>query len=333
MMRANLELRTASRVLVRVARFPATAFFELEKRAKKIEWGRYLGAGSAADFRVTARKSKLYHSDAIAQRLGAAAEATPARSRGGRGTGDPATQLFVVRVVRDEFTISADTSGDLLHLRGYRQAVGKAPLRETLAAALLLAAGWTGDTPLVDPLCGSGTIPIEGALIARKLAPGLHREFAFSRWPEFDGAAWKSLRLAAQAAALASSPVPIMGSDRDAGAIEASAANAERAGVKSDVSLSVRALSAASPPGGAGLLATNPPYGVRVSETDQVRNLYARLGQLLRATFAGWDAAIYSPDRRLTSQVGLEPEELFRTTNGGIKVAAVRFRARSGVGS
>jgi putative N6-adenine-specific DNA methylase len=329
-MRANLWLRTASRVLVRVARFNATAFYELEKLAKKIPWDDFLSAGQNAEFRVTARKSKLYHSDAIAERLlrgvtsgvGAKKRASPnprphTSDRGVR------SQLFVVRALHDEFTISADTSGELLHMRGYRQAVGKAPLRETLAAALLLASGWRGEAPLIDPFCGSGTISIEGALLARRIAPGLQRRFAFMDWPDFNARLWEKLATEARANALASSPVPVIGSDRDAGAIDAARANAKRAGVEADIDFAVRAVSAISPPHGLGLVATNPPYGMRVSRGAEIRNLYARLGQVIRERCAGWQVAMYSPDPRLSIQTGLEFTEMLRTTNGGIKVAAL----------
>src|SRR5207247_3043905 len=139
--------------------------------------------------------------------------------------------LFVVRLLRDECTVSADSSGALLHMRGYRQAVAKAPLRETLAAALLLAAEWRGDTPLVDPLCGSGTIPIEAALIARRMAPGARRRFACLDWPQFPRETFADALADAEARSLPRSAVVIQGSDRDAGAIEAAGANAERAGV------------------------------------------------------------------------------------------------------
>jgi putative N6-adenine-specific DNA methylase len=321
-MRANLWLRTASRVLVRVARFSATAFYELEKRAKKIPWDAFLSAGQNAEFRVTARKSKLYHSDAIAERLANSVGRRATTAADGRR---PAAdrQLFVVRALHDEFTISADTSGELLHMRGYRQAVGKAPLRETLAAALLLASGWRGETPLIDPFCGSGTISIEGALLARRIAPGLQRRFAFMDWPDFNARLWARLTTAARANALASSPVPVFGSDRDAGAIDAARANAKRAGVEADIDFAVRAVSAMSPPHGLGLVATNPPYGVRVSRGAEIRNLYARLGQVIRERCAGWQVAMYSPDPRLSKQTGLEFTEVLRTTNGGIKVAAL----------
>jgi putative N6-adenine-specific DNA methylase len=325
MMRANLWLRTASRVLVRVARFKATAFYELEKRAKQIPWDQFVAPGRRGDveFRVTARKSKLYHSDAIQERLahsvGPRAKSTSADSRRPTASG----QLFVVRVFHDEFTISADTSGELLHMRGYRQAIGKAPLRETLAAALLLAADWTGESPLLDPFCGSGPIPIEGALIARRIPPGLHRQFAFMYWPKFRASEWKELIKEAQTVMLASSPVPILGSDRDAGAIESARGNAERAGVVSDVKLSLRAISAIEPPDTTGLVATNPPYGVRVGKAVNVRNLYAQFGHVLRKHCAGWRVAMYCPDTRLAREVGLSFQELLCTSNGGIRVMAL----------
>lgn len=342
LMRANLWLRTASRVVVRVARFKATAFFELEKRAKTIPWTRFLAPHRYADFRVTARKSRLYHSDAIAERLLAASgssspppplpPASPALPRQRVGEATPgaedepaarAAQLFIVRVVKDQFEISVDASGDLLHLRGYRQAVGKAPLRETLAAALLLSADWSGELPLVDPFCGSGTIPIEGALLARRMAPGLHRRFAFMQWPEFDDRGWRQVRDRARSQQLDASPVPIIGSDRDAGAIESARANAERAGVAADISFRVQSLSAMEPPAPA-LVATNPPYGVRVSAGSDMRNLYAQLGRVLTARNAGGRLAMLVADRKLARQVGLPVEEAFKSTNGGINVVAIR---------
>ena len=240
--RGNLWLRTASRVLVRVAEFTAKAFFELELHAKQIPWDRFVSPGSKVDFRVTCRKSKLYHSDAVAQRLAQALQRRVANVQlvdssdaGDENAAESDHQLFVVRFVRDVCAVSADTSGALLHFRGYRQELAKAPLRETLAAAVLLGAGWSGDTPLTDPMCGSGTIPIEGALISRRMAPGRARTFAFLRWPYADKKMWDAVLESARAGELPSSPVEIVGADRDAGAIAASRANAERAGVAADI--------------------------------------------------------------------------------------------------
>jgi putative N6-adenine-specific DNA methylase len=295
--------------------------------------------------RVTCRKSKLYHSDAVAQRFieamskrtGAWA-ATGTRHTpnagdqdkgreaagdgadgGGDGEGEDA-QLFIVRLLHDTCTVSVDTSGALLHRRGYRQAVAKAPLRETIAAAMVLASGWRGETPLVDPLCGAGTIPIEGALVARRIAPGIGRGFAFMRWPSFDAAAWARQVGEARERELPNAPAPIVGTDRDAGAIEAALANATRAGVVADVELAQRSVSDVRPPDKPGWLITNPPYGVRVGAADTVRDLYAQLGNVARNALPGWGIGFLSPDRSLDTQPRITVTPAFETTNGGIRV-------------
>jgi len=328
--RANLWLRTASRVLVRVAEFKASAFFELELAARRVAWDRFLTPGSAVRFRVTCKKSKLYHSDAVAQRLADAAtrrvpgvkvvtsKSTDEADEGGDDA--DREQLFVVRLFHDVCTVSADTSGALLHRRGYRQQLAKAPLRETIAAAMLLGAGWPGDAPLVDPMCGSGTIPIEAAQIARRIAPGRDRDFSFRAWPEFDARMWARLVDEARSGELPRAAAPIGASDRDAGAIDAARANAARAGVESDVTLSVAPISALEPPRGDGWLVSNPPYGVRVGERDRLRNLYAQLGNIARARLVGWTAGFLLADRRLESEIGLDLREAFATRNGGIPV-------------
>jgi len=335
--RAHLWLRTASRVVVRAAAFRARTFIELERHARRVPWERWVAPGRAVRLRVTSKKSKLYHEGAIAERLigfiedrvggiGAASAAKGPEDDADDG-GD--AQLFVVRVLRDQVTVSADASGALLHLRGYRQAVAKAPLRETLGAAMLLGAGWRGDAPVLDPMCGSGTLPIEAALIARNVAPGLAaasrqpRAFAFTAWPGHDAAAWERAVAGARDAILPSSPVPIAGSDRDAGAVEAARANAERAGVAADVDFQVRPVSAMEPPPGPGLLVCNPPYGVRVGESDALRNLYAALGRTARARCPGWTVALLAAERKLEAQVGIPFTEAFRTSNGGIPVHLV----------
>jgi putative N6-adenine-specific DNA methylase len=332
--RANLWLRSASRVVVRVASFRARAFYELERLARAVPWERFVSGGGAVRFRVTSKKSRLYHTGAIEQRLGDAVEhrvGRPVAIESAKETEDdedaPGTraQLFVVRVFHDEFTVSADSSGALLHLRGYRQAVAKAPMRETLAAAMLLASEWDGSVPLVDPMCGSGTIPIEAALIARRIAPGFRRSFAFQEWPSFDAVMWDQLRAEAQSRMLPRSSVSIRGSDRDAGAIEAAEANAERAGVRVDVELSVRSLSAIEECGSAtGQFVTNPPYGIRVGEADQLRDLYARLGQVVRAKCPGWGLTLLSANHRLERELRLPLEAQIRTRNGGIPVRVLK---------
>lgn len=328
--RANLWLRTASRVLIRLGNFHARALGELERKAALLPWGEWLDPGSLLHVRATCRKSRLYHQRAVAERILAAS-----RLGGETGTGEdeadvpgPA-QRVIVRVLRDECTISLDTSGDLLHRRGYRLATAKAPLRETLAAGLVLASGWRSGTPLLDPFCGSGTIPIEAALLARRLPPGILRDFAFRRWPRWDERTWPGLLEEALAGALPRAPAPILGSDRDAGAIAAASENALRAGVAGDIEWRCAALSAINPPPGAGAVVSNPPYGVRVGARRPLKDLYGTVGRLARERLAGWELTLLLPKEPLERALGLRGEELFRSSNGGLPVRAVRFRAEA----
>jgi putative N6-adenine-specific DNA methylase len=326
---ANAGLRIASRVVVRLARFEARSFAELERHARQVPWASVVSPRGAVRFRVTCKKSKLYHSDAVAQRLAdAVIRALPGVRAEGSSAGadeedavDDDAQLFVVRLLRDQCTVSADSSGALLHRRGYRQATAKAPLRETIAAALISASGWDGSAPLVDPLCGSGTIPIEAALAAQGLPPGGARTFAAERWPGVSRALGERVRAELSKRFSGGASPAITGSDRDAGAIAAAVANAERAGVSSHVSFAVRSLSAAEfASGGRGWVVTNPPYGVRVGDAGRVRDLWAQLGHVLRARARGWRVALLSPDPALERQLGLSMRVVAQTSNGGIPV-------------
>jgi putative N6-adenine-specific DNA methylase len=314
---ANLHLRIASRVLVRIGAFHASAFHELERQAARLPWREFVASGRPVAFRVTSRKSRLYHQDAIAQRLLAA-------SGGATAAEGDAGQEFVVRLFRDQCTVSADASGELLHRRGYRLASAKAPLRETLAAAMFVGSGWDGSAPLVDPMCGSGTIPIEAALLARRIPPGMARRFAFMGWQGFDEPAWERLMRQARERVLPHAPVPILGSDRDAGAVAASMANAERAGVAGDIEWRRSAISAMAPPPGRGWIVTNPPYGLRVGERRDLRDLYAQLGNVARRCCPGWEVAFLAAHPELERQTGLAQAVRFTTENGGIRVRLVQ---------
>lgn len=340
--RANLHLRTASRVLVRAASFQARSFIELERHARRIDWKAFLTRGSTFQLRVSSRKSKLYHERAIAERFGrwiqedvgavlvtSESSSSSDEDEGDAEEGSSGAQSFIIRFHRDQCLVSADSSGELLHRRGYRQAVAKAPLRETLGAAMLLGSGWHGDEPLLDPLCGSGTIPIEAALIGRGIPPGLSsgdrvpRSYAFEGWPGFDSEVWRRVVEEAAKGILPEAPAPIVGTDRDHGAVEAAAANAGRAGVAGDVAFDVLPISASRGRGSSGLVATNPPYGVRVGETRELRDLYAAFGNLLRDKLPGWRAAMLAADQGLVAQTGLPAREILRTRNGGIPVQLV----------
>lgn len=334
--RANLELRTATRVLLRLGEFRARGFGELERRAGRLPWARVLNEGDAFRLRVSCRKSKLYHEGAVAERL----EAVVGRESGAGRAPDPGTgaadvQLIIVRFLRDVCSISADTSGPPLYMRGYRQALAKAPLRETIAAAMLLASGWTAESPLLDPLCGSGTIPLEAALLARRIPPGLAtagyrpRPFRFQRWPHFNAAAFEGtvrrLRQSIRAAAAAG----IHGSDRNAGAIRAATANAERAGVGDDIEFSVRPLSGVAAPATAGWLVTNTPYGVRVGNRSTSRALGEELARLAANSLPAWTIVALTADREIEHALG-NGSVLLRTRNGGIPVRMLFCPPRSG---
>ncbi|MFI5311105.1 MAG: class I SAM-dependent RNA methyltransferase, partial [Gemmatimonadales bacterium] len=196
----------------------------------------------------------------------------------------------------------------------------------TLAAAALLAMRWNGGVPMLDPMCGAGTIPIEAALLARRIAPGQARAFACERWPLAPVAAFDALRAVAKEGVVPRAPMPILASDRDAGAITAARANAERAGVADDIAFRQCALSSVDPPRERGLLLTNPPYGARVGDRNALRSLYAQIGNVARGSCEGWTLAILSADRLLDAQVKLPLRQVLRFSNGGIPVRLMAAR-------
>lgn len=308
----NVFLRCATRVLVRVEQFTARSFADLERQISALDWSPWISSGVVPRFRVTMRHSKLWHEGAVAERFAKAF-----------GTGQPSKNqlrvdeldrdsipLIVVRGVDDRFTVSIDSSGKPLHERGWRQATAKAPLRESVAAGLLASASWDPATPLVDPMCGSGTIAIEAALIAAGVAAGADRDLAFRSWPSFEPGTWASVaeevsRCRDKALVTDGIGIPrILAADRDAGAIEAARSNAERAGVAACIEFRVAPISALEipkefPP---GLLATNPPWGGRLAGGD-LRNLYATLGQVAAKRCQGWGIGVLAADRALARQV------------------------------
>ncbi len=329
--RSLLQLRTVARVTVRLAEFQARSFAELERHAARIDWTGVVPRGGAVHFRVSSKKSRLYHQDAIADRLersvlavlpGTTAVRAPSAAEALEDdvTRLPAVQRMIVRVHRDRVTLSADASGALLHRRGWRQAVGKAPLRETLAAAMLLGVEWDGTLPLHDPFGGSGTIVIEAALLARRMAPGRGRRFAAEGWPALPPSVFAMAREAARAAELPSTAVHISAGDRDDGAVRAMQENAERAGVAADITVARATIAMLPPDDGEGWLVTNPPYGARIDDGRDLRDLYATLGRMMREQRPGWRLALLDADRRLSGQLGMPLQPVWRSENGGLAV-------------
>ncbi|HET9067391.1 MAG TPA: class I SAM-dependent RNA methyltransferase [Amaricoccus sp.] len=298
--RANLHLRGATRVLARIASFRALHLAQLDKRARKVPWEATLRAGVPLRVEATCRASRIYHAGAarariaaaIGDRIGAPVAAEPPED----ALREDALSVRV-RIDDDLCTISIDTSGAALHRRGHKQEVNAAPMRETLAALFLAAAGYDGSEPVVDPMCGSGTLVIEAAEIAAGLAPGRSRSFAFERLATFDPAAWAALRAAVRPRATG---WRFRGSDRDGGAVAMSRANAERAGVAEITDFARGPVSALERPDGPpGLVMVNPPYGTRLGEGADLRPLYAALGAVLRARFAGWRVGLVTSEAAL----------------------------------
>ena len=306
---ANVWLRTATRIVVRVAQFEASGFADFEHHVADVPWDRWVRPGCRPRVRASSTSSRLYHTGAIEERLAELA-----------GTGDGDGPLVVARVIHDRVTLSVDSSGEPLYRRGWRLATAKAPLRETLAAAMLLASGWDRKSPLLDPLCGSGTIAVEAALLAAGLPPGAGRSFAFQEWPGFQPGTWASVWAEAANATAEVGPVPaITASDRDAGAVRAAIANAGRAGVGDLVDFRTAPISAIGPAPEPGWLITNPPYGKRVGG-DDLRDLYATIGRVVRDERPQWRVGMLAADAGLARHSGLRLEERLRTDNGGIPV-------------
>ncbi|ACL67454.1 putative RNA methylase [Anaeromyxobacter dehalogenans 2CP-1] len=229
---------------------------------------------------------------------------------------------LLVRARGGHATVSVDAAGAPLFRRGWRARVGAAPLRESLAAGILLACGWTGDRPFLDPMCGSGTLAIEAALVAAGRAPGLGRTFAFERLPGHDAARTARLRAHLEARSRPVS-VPIHASDRNAGALRLAQKNAAAAGVADAIAFAREDAARVVPPPGPGLCAVNPPYGVRLDQdaAGAWRALATLMGRL-----AGWEVAVLGPDRGLERLLARPPSEALPVQNGGIRCRLLRWR-------
>jgi putative N6-adenine-specific DNA methylase len=305
---ANMFLRSATRILVSAFTFRADSFPHLERQLRDLDWSPWVNPDAARlSLRVTSHSSALYHRGAIEERI---RRCLPLSMRS--FLAEPQEQRVVVRVANDVFHVRIDSSGEPLHIRGWRQDVAKMPLRETLAAGILRRSGWDGASPLIDPCCGAGTIAIEAALQACGAPPhGVERAFALQQWPRFEPGTWASV--AGEAAARVEAargegvrPPPIVASDRDAGAVRAARDNAARAGVDHLIEFRHQAVSALQPPSGtgaAGTVVSNLPWGLRSRSSGDLRNLYAALGNVCRSRLPGWGLAVLVADMAMARQI------------------------------
>jgi 23S rRNA (guanine2445-N2)-methyltransferase / 23S rRNA (guanine2069-N7)-methyltransferase len=339
--RICLHSRLASRVLWPLAEFEAGDARMLHAGVQTLDWASVLAASGSLTVDANLSQSGLTHSQFAAQTVKDAIvdqfrDATGVRPSVDREQPDARINLHLRR---DHATLTLDLSGAPLHQRGWRQAQGAAPLKEHLAAAVLLRARWpelhAQGGVLFDPLCGAGTLLIEGALMAAGVAPGLARaRFGFERWPGHDAALWQGLREAAEVAAragLAALQPVFHGRDRDPAALAAARANAQRAGVAGFIQLERGDVEHMLPPvvGSGGLLVGNPPYGERLGEMPEVLALYRTIGQRLREHFGGWRAALLFGEQGDGHQIGLKPERSQRLYNGALACTLLQFQVHA----
>lgn len=326
--RANLWLRTANRILMPITEFFCETPQHLYDGVRTINWLRWLTPDMTLAVDCNVRDSGITHSGFAALKTKDAI-VDCIRDKSGRrpsvDTLDPDLRINI-HLLRNHCTVSLDTSGTGLDKRGYRLDTGEAPLRETLAAALVDLSGWDGTVPLLDPMCGSGTIPIEAALKASRCPPGLIRKkYGFQRWPDFDRTLWQKLVKDAAEQILETLPAPILGYDISARAIENAGKNCRRAEVESMVTFAKGDISDLTPPGPPGIIVFNPPYGARLDEEELLKPLYKKIGDVLKQRCKGYTAYLFTGNQELSKCIGLKATRRVVLYNGPIECRLLKY--------
>jgi putative N6-adenine-specific DNA methylase len=326
--RACLWLRTANRVLRPVASFPCPSEKALYDGVYALDWQEYLTARMTMAVDANLRDSTITHSrfaalktkDAIVDKL---------RDRSGQRPNvepkDPDLRVNL-HLARNHCTISLDLAGTGLHRRGYRRDPTIAPLKETLAAGLVALTNWDQASHFVDPMCGSGSLPLEAALLASNTAPGLLApDFGFQRWPHFDTAAWQDLIEQARQAQEVLPANLVFGSDRDKRAVDLARRNAEKAGIGARIRWSYNDFAKLDPPGERGTLICNPPYGERIGEAQELEVFYSKIGDTFKQHWKGWTAWVFTGNLALAKRIGLKPSRRIVLYNGPIECRLLKF--------
>jgi putative N6-adenine-specific DNA methylase len=329
--RVNLWSRLSLRFMVPVHTFDCRSELQLYDQVRSIPWEEYMGVGDTLAVDAVANRSVMDHSlyvslktkDAVVDRF---------RDRfGSRPSVDlvrPSIRIHV-HLSSDVATVSLDSSGDSLHKRGYRRQQGEAPLNEVLAAGMVQLSGWDRSLPLMDPMCGSGTILIEAAMLAGNRAPGLLRgQFGFERWRDYDADAWSGLKADAVKAARPVG-VRLLGSDQDAEAVRNARSNARSAGVDEAMEWAVQPFQEVRPPAGGGMIITNPPYGARLSAMDLL-GLYEAMGNAFKRHFAGYTAWVLTANSDAAKHIGLRPSKKIQLYNGSLECRYLKYEMYSG---
>ena len=328
----NLWSHLASRVLWEVSHRRYQTEDDVYRAAFELPWPDWFHPGSTIKVRVSAHRCPLPSlefltlriKDAICDKFTAVTSKRPSVD-----TRHPEVRIDAF-LDADSMTLYLDTSGEPLFKRGYRVAAVEAPLRENLAAGLLRLAGWTPDEVLMDPMCGTGTIPLEAAMMARQIAPGLARSFGFERLRIHDAKRWTQLRETAALKRRKAAPAGLYASDQDPGAVKTAQRLFQGAGVAVDVRLKQQEILSLEPPTQKGVLIINPPYGVRMGHSDELEAFYPRLGDWLKRGFAGWRAYILTADSRLRDKIGLAPSRKILLYNGALECRLYEFRIVQG---
>jgi putative N6-adenine-specific DNA methylase len=326
--RINLWARLPFRILVKLAQFPCQDATDLYRGIQTIDWSSYLTPDLTLAVNATGKNEHLNHTHFTALQVKNAIVDQQQAEFGQRSDvaiREPDVQVSI-HIDCDCCTVSLDSSGNSLHRRGYRPAVGSAPLKESLAAALIQLSGWQPEQAFYDPLCGSGTLPLEACLKALNIAPGLFRErFGFETWPDFDLPLLERLIQEAEASQRETLPATIWGSDRDQKVIKQAIVNATNCGVLNYVWFSEMDLSDVVAPTDSGVLFCNPPYGERLGRESDLGAFYKLLGDILKQRFKGWTAFVLSGNKQLCQSIGLKSCQRIAVYNGSIPCQLMKY--------
>jgi putative N6-adenine-specific DNA methylase len=325
--RANLWLRCASRILVRVAVFPCSSPEELYQGVHALDWAGLITPDMTLAVDCNLRDSSLTHSGFVALKTKDAIVDRIRETRGARPSVDTAAPDVRVNIhlLKNICTVSLDSSGEALDRRGYRLERTEAPLRETLAAAIVALTGWDGSIPLVDPMCGSGTLPIEAAMLASRMPPGLRRSFGFQRWIGYDRRLWEKLLSEAKSGVQKIPAGLVTGYDHDTKSLARAVKNAATAGFSGQLHFFHAALEAFRPEAERGVVIINPPYGKRLGEEEALKELYCQIGDIMKQRCRGWSGFVLTGNLELAKYIGLKASRRFVLFNGPIECRLLKY--------
>lgn len=326
--KVNLWSRIIFRVLVPIKKFPCKNAQQLYEEIQAINWASYLSPEQTLAVHCTGKNQQLNHTHFSALQVKNAIADQQTAKLGNRSNVDldDPDLILNLHIKKTHAILSLDSTGESLHRRGYRPAMGTAPLKETFASALLAMTDWEPTLPLLDPMCGSGTFLIEAGLKALNRAPGLFRTtFAFEKWPDFNPSLWEQVKQEANQQQLSQLPAGIYGRDRDRNVLQQAQTNAQNCYLDQHLNLAQLELSQLEPPSDKGIIICNPPYGKRIGEVKTLGGLYKQLGDILKQRFKGWTAYVLSGNKELTKQIGLRTSRRIPVYNGSLPCTLLRY--------